>query len=246
LGEERTKSAALEARLEELTQDVRKYEADLQRWEAETESLRKEWEESQWYLGEARQRNHYMDGQLQSLQDLTRRVEEIELERDQALELLAAERAKETPFAGRVEELERELEAAKARSLVLETSLARLQEDLSTYRTLGDRRQTGRVLIPEGTVEITNGNSHKGAAMLYDVSESGVGLETEGALPGKAPVRLRVRVPGRKPFEASGRIVWQRPQGSNGRYRSGFRLTRPAAATRAALAALLHQAPSGA
>jgi hypothetical protein len=246
LGEERTKSAALETRLEELAEEVRKYEADLQRWEAEAESLRKQWDESQWYLGEARQRNQYMESQVESFQELTRRVEAIERERDEALGALAGERAKETAFAWRVEELERELEAARARSVMLETSLARLQEDLSTYRTLGDRRQTGRVLIPEGTVELTNGNHHNGAAMLYDVSETGVGLESEGALPDKTPVRLRVCVAGRKAFEASGRVVWQRPHGSSGRYRSGCRLTRPAAATRAALAALLNQAPSGA
>jgi hypothetical protein len=246
LGEERAKSAALEARLQGLTEDVRKYEADLQRWEAEADSLRKQWEESQWYLGEARQRNRHLDGQIASFQDLARRADAVERERDEALAQLTDERAKQTPLAARLEELERELDASKARSLILETSLNRLQEDLVAYQSLGDRRQAGRVQIPEGTVEVTNGNHHNGAAMLYDVSEAGVGLETDEALPEKTPVRLRVSVQGNTSFEARGRIVWQRLDGTNGRYRSGCRLTRPAAATRAALAALLNQAPSGA
>jgi hypothetical protein len=244
LGEERARSAKLEAQLEELAQQIRRYEADIQRSEQEAAALRKQWEESQWFLGEARERGRYLEAQVASLQELATRIEAVERERDGAAQSLGEERTKHASLAVRVDELQRQLDEAMQRSRQLDASLTRLQDELAVYRTLGERRHAGRVRIPEASVELVNGgNEPAAAASLCDLSATGLGLETNHGLPERTPIRVRVRVPGREPFEARARFVWQRPQGSGGRYRSGCRFMRPPAATRAALQELSTQAP---
>ncbi|HLD78749.1 MAG TPA: PilZ domain-containing protein, partial [archaeon] len=244
LGEERATSAKLEAKLEELEQQVRRYDTDLQRWEQEAAALRKQWEESQWYLGEARERGRYLESQVSSLQEPATRVEAAERERDAAAGSLSEERAKSTSLAARLEELERELEASRQRSRGLEETFARLQEEMAVYRTLGERRHAGRIPVPDTTVELLNGGEEPAAsASLRDLSATGLGLETDREVPEATLLRLRVRVPGREPLESKARLVWQHPEESAGRYRSGCRFVWLPAATRAALQELLTQAP---
>lgn len=244
LGEERATSAKLEAKLEELEQQVRRYDADLQHWEQEAAALRKQWEESQWYLGEARERGRHLESQVSALQELAARVEAAERERDAAAGSLSEERAKSTSLAARLEELERELEASRQRSRELEETFARLQEELAVYRTLGERRHAGRMPVPDATVDLLNGGEEPAAsASLRDLSTTGLGLETDREVPEATLLRLRVRVPGREPLESKARLVWQHPEESAGRYRSGCRFVQLPASTRAALQELITQAP---
>lgn len=240
LGEERATSAALEAKLEELGRQVSGYEAQIQRWEQEAVTLRKQWEESQWFLGEARERGRYLETQVASLQELAKRIEAVERERDGAVQSFGEERAKHASLAERLDELQRERDAAMQRSGELEASLARLQEELTVYRTFGERRRAGRVRIPEASVELVNGGkTPAAAAWLCDLSATGFGLETDRELPQRPPIRVRLRVPGREPLEARARFIWRQPQGSDGRYRSGCRFIKPTAETRAALQELI-------
>ena len=235
LGEERAKSAKLEARLEELGQQVRRHDADLQRWEQETIALRKQWEESQWYLGEARERGQYLESQVAALQELSVRLEAAERERDAAIGSRDEERAKNTSFVARLEGLERELEASRRRSRELEETLA----------TIGERRQAGRIKVPEVAVELPiGGEDPSTSGVLRDLSLSGIGLETGHKLLPATTLRLRVHVPGRgDPLESNARVVWQQLEGSNGRYRSGCRFVKLPAATRAVIKDLISQAP---
>ena len=242
LGEERAKSATLEAALEALGRQVSGYEAQIQRWEQEAVTLRKQWEESQWFLGEARERSRYLDTQVASLQALAKQVEAVERERSDAVQSLGEERAKHASLAGRLDELQRELEQAMQRSGELEASLARVQDELAVYRTLGERRRAGRIRTPKASVElVSGGKTPAAAAWLCDLSATGLGLETDRELPQRTPIRVRVRVPGREPLETGARFVWQRPHGSDGRHRSGCRFIRPPAETRAALQELVSQ-----
>ncbi len=242
LGEECATSATLEARLEALGQQVSGYEAQIQRWEQEAVTLRKQWEESQWFLGEAREHSRYLDTQVASLQELAKRVEVVERERDDAAQSLGQERAKHTSLAERLDDLQRELEKAMQRSGELEASLARLQDELAVYRTLGERRRASRIRVPEASVELVNGGKTPvAAAWLCDLSATGLGLETDRELPQRTPIRVRVLVPGREPLEARARFIWQQPHGSDGRYRSGCRFIKPPAETRTVLQALCSQ-----
>ena len=68
LGEERAKSAKLEAQFAELGQQFSRYDATITRWEQDALALRKRWEEGQWYLGEGQSRIRYLESQLGELQ----------------------------------------------------------------------------------------------------------------------------------------------------------------------------------
>ena len=242
LGEERAKSAALETKLEAFGQQVSGYEAQIQRWEQEALTLRKQWEESQWFLGEARERARYLDTQVASLQELAKRIEAVECERDAAAQSLDQERVKHASLAERLDELQGELEKAIQRSGEFEASLARLQDELAVYRTLGERRRAGRIRVPEASVELINGGKMPvAAAWLCDLSTTGLGLETDRELPKGTPIRVRVCVSGREPLEARARCIWQQPHGSGGRHRSGCRFIKPPPETRATLQELCSQ-----
>ena len=104
LGEERAKAGSLETQLAEVSQQLRHHEAELEQWEQEASRLRKQWEESEWYLGEARARLQHLETQLGALQELAKRVEPAERERDEASWYLGEAR-------GRLEDVERQLGA---------------------------------------------------------------------------------------------------------------------------------------
>ena len=80
LGEERATSAAVEAQLAALGQQVSGYEATIKQWEQEASTLRQQLEESQWYLGEAHNRIRHVDNQLLAVQAIAEELQQVKEE----------------------------------------------------------------------------------------------------------------------------------------------------------------------
>jgi len=224
LGEEREKTARLEGQLHEISQQMRHHEAEIHRWEQEATTLRRQWEESQWYLGESTARVRHLESQLSALQEMTARAEALE-------EQVAA--------------LQSNLEESSKRELALQLALDQLKQEFHSLRISGDRRRHARAGIPQAFVELLNGGEQPMfAGAPRDVSRTGVGLDTEQPLPVRAPIRVRLNLPGRNPIESKGRVVWQRAEEGSRRYRSGCRLLRLSAATRALIGKVVEESLS--
>ena len=247
LGEERAKSAKLEAQVTEMDQQLRHHEAELKRWEQEAANLRKQWEESQWYLGESRERVRHLERQIEELQEFSKHVEPAERARDEANWYLGQEQTQRESLEARLGELQDELNASKAKEQLLQDALDVLKATLDAIRTHGERRQVIRRRVSEALVELRNGDgSDKPVATgtLRDVSSTGVGFEIDRELPTDHPIRLRMQVPGREqPIESTARIVWQRPGGEPSRFQSGAELVEISAQARSLLEQLLVHSP---
>ena len=222
LGEEREKTATLEAQANELEQQIRRHQSEIQRWEQETSKLRKQWEESEWYLGESKVRVRYLEEQLAAFQQVATRAES---EWDALRHTLSEEQAQSQSLQEQVSGLQKSLEESVGRERALQEELARLQQEIAVLRTDGDRRSHLRAGIPDAFVEVYDGEEQpifSGAPR--DISLAGIGLETDREL--SAPfIRVRLRLPGRDPIESKGRLMWQRSEGQQpARYRSGCRL----------------------
>jgi len=247
LGEERAKSAKLEAQVTEMDQQLRHHEAELKRWEQEAANLRKQWEESQWYLGESRERVRHLERQVEELQEFSKHVEPAERARDEANWYLGQERTQRESLEARLNELQDELNASKAKEQLLQDALDVLRTTLDAIRTHGERRQVIRRRVSEALVELRNGNGSDepvATGTLRDVSSTGVGFEIDRELPKDHPIRLRMQVPGREQsIESTARIVWQQPGGEPSRFQSGAELVEISAQARSLLEQLLVHSP---
>ncbi|MBI3331054.1 MAG: PilZ domain-containing protein [Candidatus Omnitrophica bacterium] len=242
LGEERAKAAQVEAQLNDVSQQVRRHEAQLRRWEQEATTLRRQWEESQWYLGESVARVRHLEAQLGALQEATKRAETAEQEQETLRGDLAQEQARREGLETQLAALQRNLEESAKRELALQFALEQLKQEMRRLKTAGDRRRQPRAAVSQAFVELLNGRDRPlFAGTPRDVSSVGLGLETDQKLPDDSPVRVRLRLPGRDPIESRGRIVWQRAAGAPRRYRSGCRLLRVPAATRALIGKALQE-----
>ncbi|MBI2104847.1 MAG: PilZ domain-containing protein [Candidatus Omnitrophica bacterium] len=245
LGEERAQAAKLEAQLNDVGQQIRRHEAELRQWEQEAATLRRRWEESQWYLGESVARVRHLETQLGALQEAAKRAETAEQERQALQGDLAKERARSEAVEEQLGSLQRNLEESAKRELALQMALEQLKQEMRVLQTSGDRRVQARANIPQALVELFNGrNSPVFSGAPRDVSSIGLGLETEQELPAGSPLRVRLTLPGRDPIESKGRIVWQQASGRPRRYRSGCRLLRVPAATRALIGKALQEIPT--
>jgi len=226
LGEERAKMDQLEAQVAELNQQLRHDEAEIQRWQQETELLQTHWDESQWYLGESRARTQFLERQLAQLQELATRVEPAERSRDEANWYLGEERAKRHTLEERLAQLETALKESTAREHAMQQALDRVSRELQAIRAFGERRRMLRRRIPHATIELCDGQmleSPLPSGVLRDLSSTGFGVETEHEIPPDSPLRVRVTLPGvNEPIESAARVVWQRASGS--RYQSGCQL----------------------
>lgn len=242
LGEERAKSAKLEARLGELTQQLHHHEAELARWEQDATALRKQWQESEWYLGESRAQVRHLEEQLSALQDAAKRAAELERARDETSGALSEERTKREALEAQLAALQQQVEASLSRERSLEEALQGLKRVFTAMRTHGERRRKARVTIPSAVVELRNGSE----APLFtgaprNLSSSGLGLETEAELAVPSSLRLRLQLPGAEPIESTARLIWQQAEGQPPRYHSGYRFMSLPASTRTLLQELIEQ-----
>ena len=245
LGEEREKTAALEAQFADVSQQIRRHEAELARWEQEASTLRKHWEENQWYLGESQVRVRYLEAQLAALQDVVKRVERAEQERDEANWYLGEERNKRVALETHVAELQERVDESAGREQALQDALDQLKREFSALRVYwGERRSGIRVRMPDAFVELRNG----GDGPLYagaprDLSSTGVGLETDQELPALAELRVRLNIPGcTDPIDSKAQLIWQQAEGKRTtRYYSGCQLVDVPEATRTRMQQLIEQ-----
>ena len=187
----------MESQTRELRQQLQRHHVDLTQSVQDVSGLRKQWEESQWYLGESAIRVHHLEAQLATLQEMVK-------------------------CAGTTtqmqQELHHQLDEEQTRRQALEQRLAILQ-------TQGNRRARVRTGIPQAFIELYNGTATPiFSGIPRDVSSTGIGLEADQALPDRKIVRILLRFPDRKPIHSKGRLMWQHTEGRPTRYLSGYKL----------------------
>ena len=241
LGEERTRAAKLETQLDEATQQLRRYEADLHRWEQETAAVRKRWEESEWYLGESRDRARYLESQITALQELAKRAEAAERERDETHWYLGEERVHSEAMERQLAELQQQVEAATGREQALQQTIAELREEIQALQTQAVQERRGALRLsgsPARFEILGRSDATLFAGSPRDVSESGAGVESPEELPATAALAIRITFSGRRPIRSNVKPVWQREDAA-GRYHSGWRFLDLSDASRKRLRALL-------
>ncbi len=218
-------------------------------WREAADLARKQWEESQWYLGEAQASVRRLEEQRQGLQeaygqleaghrDVTARLQEVERERDEAnaslRELQTAQEGLRQQLTGQfaeaqghLEEMRRVAEDHQQRFYVERAKRQEIEAEFLTVRTLWDRRRASRVARPGVAVEL---ESPEGAVLFRglarNVSRLGLGFASEEALD-DLPDLLQVRfyLPGvEHPIEAGGRLVWRRRDARTPTYLGGCEL----------------------
>jgi hypothetical protein len=246
LGEERAKSAKLDAQLAELEQQMRHQEAELARWEQESSKLRKQWEESQWYLGEAQVRAQHLETQLTLAQGIAQEAERAKREREEANWYLGEERTKRESLEKALADLQQRLEDSLSRERNLQEALGLLKLEIEALRTYGERRAHARARIPQALVELreegdeTNGPLFSGAPR--NISSSGIGVEIDRELPLPSVLRLRLNLLGlSEPIDSKVAVVWQRVEERSPRSQSGCRFIDLPAAGRTLIEELVGQ-----
>ncbi|MBI1991796.1 MAG: PilZ domain-containing protein [Candidatus Omnitrophica bacterium] len=244
LGEERAKSVKLEALAAEANQQLSRYAVEIQRWEEQATMLRRQWEESEWYLGESRSRVQHLETQLAALQELAKRVQTAERERDEANWYLGEERARGEAMEARLANLQRCLEETTQRESAVQAALDQLREELGALRTHGERRSRLRLQAPEVHVEVHDTRDEPVfAGSPRDVSEMGVGLESDEEFSAPPSARIRLHLPGHNPIESTAQLMWQRQADDSPqrRYRSGYRFVGLSSDARALIEEILHR-----
>ncbi len=247
LGEERVRSAKLEAQVADMDQQLRHHETELKRWEQEAATLRKQWEESQWYLGESRERVRHLERQVEELQEFSKRVEPMQRAYDEISGHLGGERAQREALEAKLGALQHELDASKAKEQLLQDALDALKATLDAIRIHGERRQVIRRRVSEALIELRNGDGSDepvATGTLRDVSSTGLGFETDRELSKDHAFRLRMQIPGREqPIESTARIIWQQPGGGPSRFQGGAELVEVSAETRSLIEQMLISPP---
>jgi len=206
-------------------------------WREAAELARKQWEESQWYLGEAQASVRRLEEQRQGLQeaygqleaghrDVTARLQEVERERDEAsaslTELQAAQEGLRQQIQqltgqlaeaqGHLEEMRRVAEDHQQRFYVERAKRQEIEAELVAVRTHWDRRRVSRVYRPGVAVELQDPDGtvlFRGLAR--NVSRMGLGFASEEPITDFPDVlQVRLYLPGvESPIEAKGRLAWR-------------------------------------
>jgi hypothetical protein len=207
-------------------------------WRGAAEVAQKQWEESEWYLGEARsalesiQAGH---GALQEeLRDLTARWEAALRERDEANWFLGEAHSAHAQLREQLGHERRQL--AEVRRELAETldrlgaQAARcrvLEAELRALRAHGERRGAVRNPAPAMTAELHSADG----SLLYrglprNVSRTGFAFVSDQPLPEICdPVEITLRVPGiEQPIEAIGRLAWHEQASTAPEYLGGCEL----------------------
>jgi len=199
----------------------------VEEWKQTAERTKTQWEQSEWYLGEAKASVARLEEELQVLREaddqleagrreVTARLHEAERERDvaqegllQGTEYLGAQLAQ---AQGDVEEARRVAENRQHELSVERAQRTALEAELAALRTHGERRRASRTLRPDVTVEV---QSPDGTVLFQglprNISARGVGFASEHPF-NDCPEGLWVtfRQPGvARPIEALGRVAWQ-------------------------------------
>lgn len=236
----------------DITEITKKLMLQVEDWQQTAERVRKQWEESEWYLGEAKASCAHLDEQLRSLRgahgllearhsEETARLQEAERQRNELNWSLGDLRAAHHELRQQTQLLTEQLAqaqdelAAKRRVTeeleeLLRGERARrtvIETELIAVQTHGERRRALRKYRPDVTAELRTGDG----SLLFlglprDVSRMGLGFASEQPIHCLAdPLEIRLGFSGGLRFVyALGRIVWQRQEAKTAQYFTGCEL----------------------
>ena len=219
----------------DLTAVAKDLSHQVEEWKQTAEQTRTQWEQSEWYLGEAKASVARLEEELQAFREAygqleaghreaTAQLHEAEHERDVAQEGLR----KGTEYMGSqlaqaqgdVEEARRVAEDRQLEFSVERAQRTALEAELGALRIHGERRRALRTFRPDVTVEV---QSPAGAVLFQgrprNLSSKGVGFASEHPFnDGSGSLWVTFHQPGvARPIEALGRVAWQGPEAPVGK-----------------------------
>lgn len=221
----------------------------VEHWQQTAERTRKQWEESEWYLGEARVCCTQLEEQLQALRgaynqseashrEVTVRLQEAERQRNEVNWALSELRVAYHGLRQQAQQLTEQLiqahdELADVRRLMEELEEhVRVERDrrevieaeLMAVQTYGERRRALRNHRPDVMAELRAGDG----TVLFrglprDVSRMGLGFASEDPIHYLVdPLQIRLHFSGGlRPVDGIGRLVWQRQETRTAQYLAG-------------------------
>jgi hypothetical protein len=221
--------------------DLARAMPQLRQWQEAAQRAQQQWEESQWYLGEARSASERLQAELQSVgeayhalqereQDTLAHVDELRRQRDESSWLLNESQLAEERQRARLRELSDELVHAEdaldavlrsvqevERRLDGERARRRaLEAELAAVRNHGERRRGTRRHRSDVHVELQAPDG----TMLFrgpsrNISSTGFSVASDRPLEAPELLQVRLHVSGSaRPIEAIGRLAWQAQNGT--------------------------------
>jgi hypothetical protein len=224
-----------------ITVDLARAVPQLRQWQDAAQRAQGQWEESQWYLGEARSAIEQLQSELRSVgeayhalqereQDTLAHVDELRRQRDESNWLLNETQLAEERSRTRIRELNDELVQAQdaldavlrsvqemERRLDLERARRRaLEAELAAVRNHGERRRGSRRHRADVHVEL---QAPDGTLLFRgpsrNISSTGLSVASDRPLEGSELLQVRLQVSGSdRPIEAIGRLAWQAQNGT--------------------------------
>jgi len=218
----------------DMAEVAREFGHQLELCQQATDQARQRWEESEWFLGEARATIAGLETQIQARaeayaqleathQEVTARLQEAELQRDEATRSLEDLRRAYEELLRQTTHLTDQLAQAYAKV----EATAQTDADNLAMRAVGERRRASRARRADITVEIQRPD---GAVLFHgplrDISRTGMGFACD-QLGNGAPELLWVTLHPNgleRPIEAIARLAWLRQEDGNGSYAGGCEL----------------------
>ncbi len=199
----------------------------VKQWKAKAERLRTQWEQSEWYLGEARASIGCLERQLDELREAygrleaeaTTQLQEQIRQRDEANwylgEVRAAHEALRHQLAQARDDVEVMRRVVEAREEDVDVERARrkaVEADLHALQRHGERRSSVRTHRPDMVAEV---RAPDGLLLFHgclpNVSLTGLAFVTDQTVDDVPDfVEVTLHVPGiGRPIEGIGRLVWR-------------------------------------
>lgn len=236
----------------EMAEVAKELNRQVDQWREAAERTRQQWEESEWFLGEARatiarleaqsQVHEEAYAQLERIhQDTTTQLQEAERQRDDAtqaqeeLQRIREELLRQTAHLtdllaqarGKIAATQRSAENSNGDLDVEHTRHEPTEAELLATGTNGERRRASRARRPDITVELQR---HDGTVLFHgplrDLSRTGMGFASDRLADG-APDLLWVTLHpegAEHPIEAVARLAWLRQEDGSGSYAGGCEL----------------------
>src|SRR5215467_647663 len=206
----------------------------VEEWQQTAERTQTQWQQSEWYLGEAKASIVRLEEELQALREahgqleashreMTARFQETERGRDAALEgtlrLTEHLEAQLTQVQRNAEEAQRAVENHQQQLTVERAQRTALEAELTALRTHGERRRVLRTFRPDMTVQI---QSPTGEVLFEglprNISSRGFRFASEhSCADGSDTLWVTFHKIGvARPIEALGRVVWHGPEEGEG------------------------------
>ena len=206
--------------LTEVAKDLTRQVAE---WRQTVERTRTQWDENEWYLGEAKASIAHLEEELRALREAYRQLEVSHRERDEAHEELLQRTAhlgaQLAHAQGDAEEIRRVAEDRQDQLSIERAQRTALEVELGALRAHGERRRVFRTFRSDLTMEL---QSPDGAVLFHglprNVSLRGVGFASDQPITdGPGDVWVTLHQPGvARPIEALGRVAWQGPEAIEG------------------------------